>query len=163
MANARLRKSGQHTSYHAHDDGATEMGVEEQSFTDNSNGTITDVASGLIWLKYGYALDVMTWDAALTAVALLADSGCYGLADSSSAGDWRVPNLLELQSLVDVGSVGPSLVSGHPFVNVMNDLYWTSTTVPSITERAYAVSLLDGQVTNDLKTAVHYLLPVRGS
>ena len=42
--------------------------------------------------------------------------------------DWRLPNVKQLQSLVDYGTTYPALPSGHPFVDVQVD-YWSSTSV----------------------------------
>ena len=66
--------------------------------------------------------------------------------DGSVAGDWRLPNLREMQSLMDYGQYAPALPAGHPFFNV-ESLYWTSTTLdigdPSIM-LAWAVSVGSG-------------------
>lgn len=40
--------------------------------------------------------------------------------------DWRLPNRFELESLLDLGTFGPALPSGHPFTNVQSDYYWSS-------------------------------------
>ncbi|NIO68243.1 MAG: DUF1566 domain-containing protein, partial [Anaerolineae bacterium] len=55
-------------------------------------------------------------------------SGECGLGDGSSEGDWRLPNVRELQSLIDYGRQTPALPSGHPFTGVQSSLYWSSTT-----------------------------------
>jgi len=62
-------------------------------------------------------------------VDVLADVNALasGLADGSAAGDWRLPNLVELESLVDVSSSNQALTPGHPFTNVSNAIYWSST------------------------------------
>mgnify|MGYP007056009562 FL=1 len=41
-----------------------------------------------------------------------------GLSDGSSAGAWRLPNVKELQSLIDSGVRFPALTAGHPFSSV---------------------------------------------
>jgi hypothetical protein len=45
-------------------------------------------------------------------------------------GDWRLPNVKELQSLIDYGTdLNPSLPAGHPFTGVLGGprRYWSST------------------------------------
>ncbi len=60
----------------------------------------TDNFTGLVWLKrancFGEELD------ALTSAEVLARGQC-GLNDGSKAGDWRLPNVNELESLVHAG------------------------------------------------------------
>ena len=50
---APVHKTGQTTSYATGDDGDLEKGVAwpNPRFTDNSDGTVTDNLTGLIWLK----------------------------------------------------------------------------------------------------------------
>ena len=51
---------------------------------------------------------------------------------------WRLPNVRELESLVDLSSHSPALSNDHPFINVQ-DAYWSSTT--SVYEPRYAWAL----------------------
>lgn len=41
--------------------------------------------------------------------------------------DWRMPNIRELESLVDLCADSPALAPDHPFGNV-REVYWSSTT-----------------------------------
>lgn len=52
--------------------------------------------------------------------------------------DWRLPNIRELESLVDLNAHSPAIPNDHPFVNVQ-DAYWSSTT--SVYEPRYAWTL----------------------
>jgi len=69
-------------------------------FTDNSNGTITDNLTGLIWLQDAgcSTLGGTTWYVIINNVNAL-HSGQCGLSDNSVAGQWRVPNKNELESI----------------------------------------------------------------
>ncbi len=60
-------------------------------FADNGNGTISDLATGLMWMKRDSGRG-MDWEHAL---AYAEDLVCAGYSD------WRLPNAKELQSLVD--------------------------------------------------------------
>ena len=82
-------------------------------------------------------LSIKTWANALTLAATLAD-GIGGLPDGSNPGDWRLPNIRELQSLVDYGRYNPALPENAPFTEVQN-FYWSSTTDSSSTDVAYDV------------------------
>ena len=65
-------------------------GQTQQSLVDNGDGTVTDNRTGLIWQQGEPG--AMTWNSALTY--------CEGLSLAGST-DWRLPNIKELESLVD--------------------------------------------------------------
>lgn len=155
-------------------DGAWRKGVAPPTnrFQDNNNGTVTDAMTGLIWLKNANCTDaaggivktgeVLTWDEALTWSNNLADKLC-GLSDGSTAGQWRLPNARELQSLLDFGTTDPPLPTGHPFTNVQTYLYWTATTRTAYPDMAWFVGFSDGYTDNaDKATNTNYVWPVRG-
>ena len=96
-------------------------------FHDNGNGTILDNLTGLVWLQDADCFSSRDWQQALDNANSLAAPSC-GLSDGSRAGDWRLPNVKELQSLLDFGQVNPSLSQGHPFLKLSSDYYWSSTT-----------------------------------
>ena len=132
---APVPKTGQTDSSTTGDDGDLQKGVASPTprFTDNKNGTVTDKLSGLIWLKDANCFVVKkNWDEALTAAATVANGTC-GLTDGSKPGDWRLPNVRELQSLIDYGRAGPALPDNYPFTNVQPYFYWSSTTHPDLT------------------------------
>jgi len=165
-------KTGQTASYGTGDDGDLEKGVAWPSprLTDNSDGTVTDNLTGLIWLKNANcAGGTANWATALSYSNALYDgctscfgtSGDCGLSDGSSAGDWRLPNVRELQSLIDYRRYSPALPSGHPFTGVQSGFYWSSTTTV-IADAAWLVRLDHGFVDADDKAVAYYVWPVRG-
>ncbi len=129
-------------------------------FTDNGNGTVKDNLTGLIWLKNANCWGAIAWATALTNANGLASGSC-GLTDSSTAGQWRLPNIVELQSLIDFAYSNPALTSGHPFSNVQADTYWSATTYAVSTTYAWVVNLYDGAVGYGNKTVTYYVWPVR--
>ncbi|MFH1480914.1 MAG: DUF1566 domain-containing protein [Pseudomonadota bacterium] len=101
-------------------------GYGENDFVDNGDGTITDRATGLMWMKADSAR-TMNWKEALE----YAENLKYAGYD-----DWRLPNVKELQSIVDYSRApdarsfsarGPAM---DPLFNVTKEesWYWTSTT-----------------------------------
>jgi hypothetical protein len=165
----RLPKTGQTTLYATGDDGDLQKGVEcpEPRFTDNEDGTVTDKCTGLVWLKDANCFGQQTWANALISSNALANGPC-GVSDGSLAGDWRLPNIRELHSLIDYGNIEPALPSGHPFTGVQVSpnpvtLYWSSTTFPPATHAAYTVDMNYGSVGAFSKNSVpYYVWPVRG-
>jgi hypothetical protein len=162
---APVPKTGQKTSYALGlDDGGYQKGVPSPTprFTDNGNGTVTDKLTGLIWMKDANAFGVQTWAQALSDAVTL-KSGMAGLTDGSKVGDWRLPNVRELQSLIDYGSYSPPLPVGHPFTNVVNiDFYWSSTTYYFISSEAWFVSFYDGYMAFADKSSTYNIWCVRG-
>lgn len=125
-------------------------------FTDNTGdeaGTVTDNLTGLMWTENANPVGAKTWAEALTYCNSLSLGG-YG--------DWRLPNVKELQSLIDWGQQGPALPSGYPFSDVQTGYYWSSVTYMYSTSNAWVVSICDGFVYYFDKTNNRYVWPVRG-
>ncbi len=164
-------------------DGDLQKGVAWPSlrFTDNGDGdgdgTVTDNLTGLIWLKNANykntdgEFGTATWANALSFCNDLAHGMC-GLTDGSSAGDWRLPNVKELQSLIDFAYSRPALSNaagtarwvegGDAFSDVQLNNYWSSTASATNTSNAWYVNLYYGNVGYYNKTSNYYVWPVRG-
>jgi Protein of unknown function (DUF1566)/Carboxypeptidase regulatory-like domain len=152
---ASVARTGQSASYASGDDFAAKSGVAWPStrFADNADGTVTDHLTGLVWLKNAGCFSPASWAAALTAANQLASGAC-GLTDGSTAGKWRMPNVNELESLVDVSRTNPAVSSGHPFVNInLGNAYWSSTTYTAAVANAMAIRLGDGRWINGIDGA----------
>lgn len=159
-------------------DGDLQKGVAWPNlrFTDNSDGTVTDNLTGLIWLKNADynsttgSTGRATWEDALTFCNALNDGEC-GLSDGSVEGDWRLPNVMELLSLIDWRYYNPALSnadntgkwsSGDAFTGVQSNYYWSSSTGAYNTSYVWGVDLRYGSVYNANKTYTYYVWPVRG-
>jgi Protein of unknown function (DUF1566)/Carboxypeptidase regulatory-like domain len=148
-----LPRTGQTTSYVSGDDGSQLKGCHVASvrFVDNQDGTVTDHLTDLIWLKDASCLPPALWTDAIAEVNQLASGSC-GLSDGSTAGKWRMPNLNELESLIDVSANKPALNAGNPFINVSNGIYWSSTSYfgsAGGSPQAWTIRLDDGRYMND--------------
>jgi hypothetical protein len=94
------------------------------SFVDNEDDTVTQSNTGLMWAKCSEgqsgtnctgAATTMNWSAALTA------------ANNSNLGgysDWRLPNIKELQALVDYNRYLPAIDSNY-FPNTPSSWFWS--------------------------------------
>jgi len=174
-------KTGQTTSFRAHDDGDLKKGIAWPTprFTDNNNGTVTDNLTGLIWLKNANCAGVMgNWNTAIDYAAALYDGGtsCFGtggdcgLSDGSSAGDWRLPNRNEFLSLLNIAYYNPTLsntegtrpwMEGDPFTGVQSANYWSSTTIMGRTGFSWGVNFGNGNVVRHDKSGEMYVWCVR--
>lgn len=175
---APVPQTGQVISYTLRDDGDLRKGVAwpNPRFTDNGDGTVKDNLTGLTWLKKANCGTTMSWSDAIAFSNSLYDGwagdgsgGDCGLSDSSNAGDWRLPNVQELQSLVHYGVHDPAIpntagtgqwAEDDPFNDVQSFNYWTSTTYASNTDQAWDVLLTIGRVNNHDKGNMHYVWPV---
>lgn len=162
-------------------DGEKQAGVGWPSarFTDRGNGTVMDNLTGLIWLKdanctFGELNNYRNWVGALAAANGLANGQC-GLTDASQAGDWRLPNVNELESLYHVESAGETSCGGscatnaawlnsQGYNNVQSAYYWSSTTSAGYQAYAWLVHMNYGDVYDGSlnKTGSYYVWPVRG-
>jgi hypothetical protein len=148
-----LPVTGQLTTYVSGDDGARKAGIAwpETHFRDNYDGTVTDNLTGLIWLQDAGCFPQTLWSSALTDANQLAAGACE-LNDGSTAGQWRLPNVNELESLVDVSASFPAISIGSPFRNVSSAVYWSSTSYfggQAGSPQAWAIRMGDGRYVND--------------
>jgi len=150
-------------------DGDFQEGVPfpDPRFTvNNPDGTVTDNLTGLIWLQDANCFEARTWAEALDDANTLNGGQC-SLTDGSAEGDWRLPNVRELHSLIDFGNFQPALLTGHPFTTVQTAtvqtaVYWSSTTLEFIPINAWTVNFFGVVVLFSTKTNDNFVLPVRG-
>jgi hypothetical protein len=164
IGTAPVEKTGQTLSYTTGDDGDLKKGIAwpASRFTDNGDGTVTDHLTGLIWMQDANRADKpMVWADALAYCNNLKADG-ETLTDGSAEGDWRLPNVNELLSLIDFSHVFVALPTGHPFTGVLSTDYWSSTTRINLTTAAWNVHMGNCNVTADDKTDEHHIWPVRG-
>jgi hypothetical protein len=102
---------------------------------DNGNGTITDSATGLMWMKNDNGTGIL-WENALSYAEGFEYAGYT---------DWRLPNAKELQSIVDYrrspattnSPAIDTIFNCAPITNEANQadypFYWSSTTFSSLT------------------------------
>ena len=121
-------------------------------FTDNGDGTVTDILTGLIWQKQPYA-DTLTWEDALVYADTLSLAG---------ASDWRLPNIREIRSINTETIHHPSLDTA--LFQVQNgQKFWSSTTLRNQTAKAWYFDDQFGITTYDFKANRHEILCVRGN
>ena len=125
------------------------------SYTDNSNGKVTDNVTGLMWEQKtddGGSRDkddTYTWKDAL--------AYCENLLLGEND-DWRLPNIKEQERLVDLESSNPSIDTTY-FSNTNNGLYWSGTTCSGCHKmKAFAIDFTDGELYygNKFRDDVYY-------
>jgi hypothetical protein len=133
--------------------------------------TIYNYAKARSWVKNANCFGLRTWNQAITDCHDLVAPDC-GLTADSSTGDWRLPNLFELESLRDMKYWEPALSNtagtgqwklGDPFTNLQTSgYYWSSTTVAVSTASAWYVHMYSGDEYVNYKSNGYYVWPVRG-
>jgi hypothetical protein len=128
------------------------------SYSDNGDGTITDLNTGLMWQKTPDLENKSTWQQAVD-----------GASSFSLAGhdDWRLPTIKELYSLIDfTGKTFTSAASSVPYIDTdyfdfaygdtssgerfIDAQYWSSTGYVGTTMNgdatAFGVNFADGRI-----------------
>ncbi|MEN6476025.1 MAG: DUF1566 domain-containing protein, partial [Syntrophaceae bacterium] len=125
-------------------------------FVDNGDGTVTDILTGLMWVKDATLVDLGDWETVLNDIADLPTGDHH---------DWRMPNVRELESLLDMSQDSPCLPSGYPFTHMgTGDIYWTSTTYAGDPgNSAWCIDLSDGSILTAAIGSSLYVLPVRNT
>ena len=155
-----LPRTGQTTSYVNYDDGWYKAGLPAGAgvrFTDNGDGTISDNATGLMWIKDPIASPGAPFDAGLTWNDAI--TSCEAL-DYAGQTDWRLPNIFEIISIVDYSKINPS-INATFFPNTVNSAYWSSTANFANT-KAYEVYFVDGSCSAQAFGNTYWVRPVRG-
>ena len=99
-------------------------------FVTSQQRTAQDRLTNRVWLKpQGSVQRTVSWEKALAAIDVLNAQKEGGHAD------WRLPNIRELESLVDLNRHSPALPADHPFEDIAEG-YWSATT--SAYEKRYA-------------------------
>lgn len=120
-------------------------------FTDLKDGImIEDNLTKLIWFKQVPTV-ARSWGDA--------DAYCRSLTD----GEWRLPTVTELETLLDASQYDPAITSSVIgfFTGYKSDKYWTSTSYSVNSSYAWIVDFYDGSINTQSKVTLLYVWPVR--
>ena len=134
-------------------DGETTMGLTWPSPRfEVLDYSVIDRLTGLRWLrKASLSEEATSWPGSFDLVEQL---------NGNRAGDglhWRLPCINELESLVDCSTHSPALPPGHPFTDV-KDVYWSSTTSFFETDWAWALYLTKGALGVGIKKEKNFFV-----
>lgn len=100
---------------------------------------VVDHMTGLRWRRSAnLILEPVVWEHALKIIKNLNDK-------ETDCHVWRLPNINELESLVDLTQHKPALPFGHPFKDC-REIYWSSTTSMYEPDWAWALYMNKGAV-----------------
>ena len=124
----------------------------EGRFVDNKDGTVTDTCTRLMWQKdTGNDRVGLAWCDAL--------AYCEEL-DLAGHDDWRLPNVREVQSIVDY-ALGNKAID--PVFGAVATFYWTSTTRANDDVDAWRINFNEGFVFNADKSNANRVRAVRSA
>ncbi|MGR3317593.1 MAG: Lcl domain-containing protein [Candidatus Anammoxibacter sp.] len=114
-------------------DGDIQAGVAwpDPRFIDNNDGTITDMLTGLMWVKDADCSGRLDWFKAVLREGLTQFTcpEIVDLRDDDKFTDWRLPNINQLESLANAEEESTAdWLNNQGFLNVRNWRYWSSTT-----------------------------------
>ena len=144
------------------------------AYLDNGDGTITDVNTGLTWEKKSDDGSIHDKDTKYTwSDAFAVHVAGLNTANFAGHNDWRVPNVKELQSIVDYERTFPAVspafntsCSGSCTVTTcsctVSDYYWASTTYALAPSYAWRVIFSDALASAGFKPDDFYVRAVRG-
>ncbi len=157
----KIPKTGQSKVYHKGDDGDLRIGapMPKPRFINNSNGTMTDRLTGLVWEK---SLDnkKYTWKQAFKRINKLNKNKLGGYSD------WRLPNIKELQSLISYKQkIISTLLLQHGFLNTKRKHYWSSNTIIFHEGEKFslAIGFAYGGISYIDRTSKIHIIAVRGA
>jgi hypothetical protein len=125
-------------------------------FTDNGL-TLTDNLTGLVWTKNANLSGTVTWDNAFTHIATL-NAGPY---DGRS--DWRLPNIVELMSIMNYGSGSMSTWLSSFGFTISATTFWSSTTYNNLLNEVWSFDVNSGSKNYSVKTNAYNAWAVAGT
>jgi hypothetical protein len=117
--------------------------VNQESYTDNGDGTVTDNVTGLMWQK-AVPTTSTTSTTPMTFAWSAAVSYCPTLR-LATHNDWRLPTEIELASLIDDSGAGISAnINNGVFPNTPSTAFWSSTPLAGSSSAAWFVDFTGG-------------------
>jgi hypothetical protein len=149
------------------DDTNFPLSAPTDRFHDNGDGTVTDSASGLMWMRCSIGqswqngdcvgdLTAYDWPGAQQIAADVNTDGSYFFSD------WRVPNLPELAMIIERACQNPR-INLAVFPKTPAAAYWTATSRPGDDsgDTVYALSFGPAGVQRMQKDERHFVRLVR--
>ena len=126
-------------------------------FIDNHDGTVTHKTTGLTWMRCALG---QTWTGSScsgTASTYTYDQAVALKRSFAGHGDWRLPNIAELQTIVERENINPA-INNKIFPETPNNAFWSSSPDVGYSDYAWSVDFSYGGVYYDDR---YGSLPVR--
>ncbi|MBK6999010.1 MAG: DUF1566 domain-containing protein [Rhodoferax sp.] len=136
----------------------------QAAFTINNDGTVTDPSTGLTWMRcsMGQTWDGSTCTGTLSEYTFDQANALTGTVTFAGQSDWRMPNIRELQTIVDRSVYRPAIDS-VVFPNTPNSVFRSSSPDVDNSGNVWLVNFGDGSAANNGSRLVRYAVRlVRG-
>jgi len=141
-----------------------EQSTPNSRFSLHDNATLTDNKTSLIWMRCSIgqswdgsecigSLDAFNWQGAINRAAS---------TNFANYDDWRLPNIQELASIIEVACSNPS-INESVFSNIGFTSYWSSSSFAGFSSYAWYINFYnDAQSRAQSKSSGYYVRLVRG-
>ena len=164
LADGPVLKTGQTLSYDVYGNVVTDNSIKDDGFYQTGkarkyshigSSVVLDHATGLMWQDY-YSDEVSyiksdTWE----------EASVYCVNFALDGAGWRMPNIKELESIVNYGVYDSSVTSGV-FSRIDSWKYWSSTSLADDDDFAWNVGFYTGYSHFDTKVDDYYVRCVKG-
>ena len=136
--------------------------VEAAPFTDNSDGTVKDLATNLAWQKCSQGLSGTNCSTGSETTATWASAVSYCNSLSLASRTWRLPNVNELKTIAEYTKATSPAIDSTAFPATIASYYWSSTTYAQSNNNAWSVNFNLGILDLFFKTNAYYVRCVSG-
>lgn len=144
-----------------------ETPASTERFDTNGDGTVTEIQTGLTWMRcaVGQQWDGVTCKGQAKSLSWF-EANKYVDEHNKQGGfashaDWRLPKLNEIATISE-RRCGPPRINLAVFPNTAPQIFWTNNNTPDNAEYAYTFSFGAQGVDSSAKASSHYVRLVRG-
>lgn len=126
----------------------------------NNGSEVKDIKTNLIWQRCSVG---QTWSGTGGCTGAVTYKGHWLYALSLAGGEWRIPNIKELSSLVERACFAPA-INESIFPNTQSSVYWSSSpTAMYGGSDVWVVDFSNGYIYNDVQFLNFYIRLVRSA
>ena len=146
------------TNYAACNSAITRTAPDSRYQLLNGDTEVKDTQTGLIWQRCSLG---QTWSGTSCTGTATTYNWTNALQTAKNMGNgWRVPNIKELDSLIEQACYSPSINETY-FPNTANSYYWSSSPVASSSHKAWFIGFSFGDAADYPKNDSYYVRLVR--
>jgi len=134
--------------------GSVSPALAAKTYSDNGDGTVTDPTTGLTWMRCSMG---QTWDGVNSTCTGTASTYTFDQANAltgtvtfAGQSDWRLPNIRELQTIVDRSGHNPA-IDPTAFPATSASSFWSASANAGSSGMPWLVFFYDGYAYNNVK------------